>query len=129
MYEENLEIVAECFRAWDRGDPEGVVANYAIDVEIDASRVMEGVFRGRDAVLSYYRTIFETLGFANDDLKLLPTDDKVVAVTRLRGTGATSGAQVETPFAYIFTLRDGSVQRVGFFPEPDDALEAAGLEK
>ena len=129
MSQENVEIVAECFRAWDRGDPDGVVANYASDVEVDASRVMEGVYRGRDAVRSYYVTIFESLGFANDDLKLLPTEDKVVALTRLRGVGAASGAEVETPFAYIFVLRDGCVQHVCFYSDPDEALKAAGLRE
>lgn len=129
MSKENLTIVAECFRAWDRGDPDGVVTNYASDVEIDASRIMEGIFCGRDAALSYYRSIFEALDFANDDLRLLATKDMVVAITRLRGTGAVSRAEVETPFAYIFTLRDGCVQRVGFYPDPEEALETAGLSE
>ncbi len=129
MSQENVKIVSECFSAWDRGDPDGVVANYASDVEVDASRVMEGVYRGRDAVRSYYGTIFESLGFANDDLKLLPADDKVVAITRLRGVGTASGAEVETPFAYIFTLRDRCVQQVCFYPDPNEALEAAGLSE
>lgn len=129
MSEKNLEIVAECFRAWDRGDPDGVVEHYAVDVEIDASRVAEGVFRGRDAVLSYYRTIFETLGFANEELELRPAGDRVVAVTRLRGTGAASGAEVETPFAYIFVLHSGLVQRVEFYPDPGEALKAAGISE
>ncbi|HEX2127957.1 MAG TPA: nuclear transport factor 2 family protein [Solirubrobacterales bacterium] len=127
MSEDNVEIVAECFRAWDRGDPVAVVANYATDVEVDASRVMEGVYRGRDAVLSYYRTIFETLGFANDDLRLVAAEDKVVAITRLHGVGAASGAEVETPFAYVFTLREGRVQRVCFYSDPSEALQSAGL--
>jgi uncharacterized protein len=129
MTEENVEIVAECFRAWDRGDPDDVVANYASDVEVDASRVADGVYRGREAVRSYYRTVFESLGFVNDELKLLPAGDKVVAITRLHGVGAASGAEVQTPFAYVFTLRDGCVQHVCFYPDPTDALDAVGLSE
>ena len=129
MSEENVRIVGDCFRAWDRADPDGVVANYATDVEVDASRVMEGVYRGRDAVRSYYRTIFESLGFANDELELTAAGDEALAVTRLRGVGTASGAEVETPFAYIFTLRNGCVQRVCFYPDPDEAVEAAGLSE
>lgn len=129
MSQENVEIVAECFHAWDRADLDGVVASYAPDVEVDATRVMEGVYRGRNAVRAYYRTIFETLVFANEELKLLAAEDKVVAITRLRGVGATSGAEVETPFAYLFTLRDRRVQRVCFYAQPDEALAAAGLSE
>ena len=84
MSKENLEIVAECFRAWDRRDPD-------------------------------------------EDLELSAAGDMVVAVTRLRGTGTASGAEVETPFAYIFTLRDGLLRRVGFDPDPQEALDAAGV--
>ena len=78
-------MVADCFRAWDRADLDGVVARYAADVEVDASSLMEGVYRGREAVRAYFRTIFESLSFANDDLKLVAAGDKVVAITRIRG--------------------------------------------
>jgi ketosteroid isomerase-like protein len=129
MSQENVELVADCFRAWDRADPDAVVANYAMDVEVDATRVAEGIYRGRDAVRAYYRTIFETLGFANEELELHRAGNKVVAITRLRGVGAASGAEVETPFAYVFTLRNGCVQRVSFHLDPDEAFEAARLSE
>jgi ketosteroid isomerase-like protein len=129
MSQENVGIVAACFRAWDRADPDGVVANYTHDVEVDASRLMEGVYRGREEVRSFYGAIFESLGFENNELELHPAGDKVVAITRLRGVGTASGVEVERPFAYVFTLTDGSVRHVALYPDPAEALEAAGLEE
>jgi ketosteroid isomerase-like protein len=129
MSQENVDVVADCFRAWDRADLDGVVANYAVDVEFDASRVMEGVYRGRDAVRAYLRTIFESFSFSNDDLKLVAAGDEVVAITQIRGVGAASRAEVEAPFGYVFTVRDGCVQRVRLYSNPDEALEAAGVSE
>lgn len=71
----NIAVVRQCFLAWDRKDPEGVLANYAKNVEVDASRVAEGVVQGRTAVLSYYREIFESLSFANEGLELHSVED------------------------------------------------------
>jgi ketosteroid isomerase-like protein len=126
---ENIDVVADCFRAWDRGDPDGVVANYAADVELDASALLEGVYRGRDAVREYFRTIFESFTFANEDLDLIPAGAQVVAITTIRGMGTASEAAVEARFGYVFTVADGCVRRVRLYSDPNEALAAAGVQR
>jgi ketosteroid isomerase-like protein len=54
--------------------------------------------------------------------------DRVVAVMELLMRPKDSAAEVSTnQFAYLYTLRDGKIVRIQDFPEPADALEAAGL--
>jgi len=39
------------------------------------------------------------------------------------------GIEVQARGAWVWTFRDGSVARVTFYPERQDALEAAGLSE
>jgi ketosteroid isomerase-like protein len=50
MTRAEVDIVRECFAAWDRGDLDGVLANYAADVAVDATRLMDGTYRGQAEV-------------------------------------------------------------------------------
>ena len=129
MSEENVEVVRRCFEAWDRGDVDAVVREYAADVEVDLSRVIDGTFQGREAVREYFSSVFENLRFTNDDLELIDAGGQVVALARARGMGTATGVEAETAFAYVFTVRDGQVQRMMFFLDRAEALEAAGLSE
>jgi ketosteroid isomerase-like protein len=39
-----LDVVRGCFAAWNADDLDGVVALYAPDVRVDATRIGEGVY-------------------------------------------------------------------------------------
>ena len=125
MSEENVEIVRRCFAAWDDGDIDAVVANYAADVEIDVSSVMDGSYRGRDAVRDYFSSTLTSLRFAHDELELIDAGDDVVALTRGRGVGASSGAGWESPLGYVFRVRGGLIRKMRFFLDHEKALKAA----
>ena len=44
--------------------------------------------------------------------------------------GAARGIETEIqPYAFLYTLRDGKVVRVCFYPDHESALEAAGLQE
>ena len=55
--------------------------------------------------------------------------DRVVGIGRLRMRGKASGAATESPFACISDFKNGKVIRVRTSLDPDEALEAAGLEE
>ena len=59
------------------------------------------------------------------------TDDQVVALIRnQRQWGRHSGIETEIqPYAFVYTLRDGKVVRVCFYPDHESALEAVGLSE
>ena len=56
-------------------------------------------------------------------------DDRVVAITRNRGTGRASGAPVEARFGAVYTLKAGRITRGDVFVKPSHALRAAGLSE
>lgn len=87
---ENVEVVRRCFEAWDRGDVDAVVREYAADVEVDLSHVIDGTFQGREAVREYFSSVTETLRFTNDDLELIYAGGQVVALARARGMGTAT---------------------------------------
>jgi ketosteroid isomerase-like protein len=55
--------------------------------------------------------------------------DQVLVGTLLRGTGRSTGIEVEQQAFLLWTLRDGLVARGDVFAEPGPALEAAGLSE
>jgi uncharacterized protein len=53
--------------------------------------------------------------------------DTVVAMTRYRGQGKTSGAAVDTEGAHVWTFRDGKVIRLVVYSSRATALRDAGV--
>jgi ketosteroid isomerase-like protein len=53
----------------------------------------------------------------------------VLVIARHRGRGRGSGAEVETLFYEVYTLRAGKIVRVDEFTKRAEALEAAGLRE
>jgi ketosteroid isomerase-like protein len=53
----------------------------------------------------------------------------VIAITRQRGRGASSGVATELEQIHIATLRDGEVVRLDSYLDRDKALEAVGLRE
>jgi ketosteroid isomerase-like protein len=148
MSQENVEIVR---RAWEmlakavrRGDPpgaafdecvrEGIIASnldWRAGVRGGAGAVGIGDFAGRDGFVEFMRRWTEDFDdFAIELEEIIDAgNDRVVAITRQRGTGKASGATVHIRTGAIYTLDTHRIVRVELFHQPRDALEAAGLEK
>jgi ketosteroid isomerase-like protein len=56
-------------------------------------------------------------------------DDRVVVISRNRGTGRASGAPVEARFGAVYTVNVGRIVRADFYVEPRHALHAVGLSE
>jgi len=57
------------------------------------------------------------------------TDDRVVALGRVRLRGKGSGVGVDQPHGWLVEFKDGKVFRFRHFARPQEALEAAGLRE
>jgi ketosteroid isomerase-like protein len=55
--------------------------------------------------------------------------EQVVALTRQRGQGSTSGADVDLNYAQVIKFRDGRAVEVDVYLDATKALEAAGLRE
>jgi ketosteroid isomerase-like protein len=56
-------------------------------------------------------------------------DDRIVAIRHMRGRGTNSGAEIESPWAYLVEFNNGKALRVRAFLDPKEALEAVGLSE
>jgi ketosteroid isomerase-like protein len=64
--------------------------------------------------------------YEEDCEELIEAGEHVISVLTGRGRGRASGTDVEMPFFIVWTIRDGKVVRLVWFPTRTDALEAAG---
>jgi ketosteroid isomerase-like protein len=86
-------------------------------------------FRGREAVLQFWREFTGTVG---GEMEIETADhfgDRVLTIATITGTGGTSGVPTEIRFGQVWSLRDGKVSRIDSYYRASDALEAAGLEE
>jgi ketosteroid isomerase-like protein len=136
MSEENVEIVRRIYDAVSRHDTATVIAAYDPEVEWDTSRspwgsIMGGrLYRGHGGLRRFYSEWYEAWGDYDEVLEeLIDGGEQVIVGATGRGRGRASGAAVEWSQYGVWTIRDGTVMRVVWFPTRDEALEAAGLSE
>ncbi len=134
MLGEKVEVVRRIYDAAARRDSETVLALYDPDVELDATRLhivgtAGGKRRGHQGLREFFRVwneAWENVDYQLDDL-IDAGGDRVVSVVTRHGRGRASGAEVEIQVALLWTVRDGKVIEVVWFPTREEALEAAGV--
>jgi uncharacterized protein len=134
MSEENVEVVRRVYDAVAHRDTETVLALYDPEVEWDGSRFplgrltgAGGVYSGHEGVRSMFRAYYEAWENVEDDCKeLIDAGNQVIAVVTSRGRGRASGIEVElADYAAVWSVREGKIVRVVWFPTREQALEAA----
>ena len=139
MSEENVEIVRRVFDAVARGDTEAILSLYDPDIEWDGSRhrwaeVMGGkmaTWQGHKGLRKWSREYYEMWETLEDEVEeLIEAGDRVVSVVTTRARGGASGVEVEWKHnAGVWTVQEGKIIRVVWFPTRAEALEAAGLSE
>jgi ketosteroid isomerase-like protein len=146
MSQENVEIVRRMLEASDRRDGAAVFAAYDPRIEWDFTDVPEqsdfyaraaalfglgGVFRGHEAVRSWFREWFsawEAVDYEHE--ALIDAGDDVVEFVRCRVRGRESGVEFEfPPYAGVWTLRGGKIVRMKVYWDREEALKAVGLRE
>jgi len=128
MSQENLEIVRRAFAYEIYGVGDRAEAEAIFDPHVVMNPSDEGPSYGFDAM----RADFERWASVFDGLRVTVEEvidggDQVVVVAHHEGRGRKSGAEVDTRFYEVYTVREGKVSRVDEFIERAEALEAAGL--
>jgi ketosteroid isomerase-like protein len=124
------------WEAFNRGDYEATFMLYGADTESVGADVWGTIgaemrTRGRADRIAYQRTIleeWEALRFEPEET-IEVGGDRLVSVGRMAGRGRASGATVDTPWAVVLAIEDGTVSREAIFVDRDEALEAAGLSE
>jgi ketosteroid isomerase-like protein len=131
MSHENVEVVRRAFEAFDRGDMEGVVADFGPHFEYVATGAIpgvRGVYRGTEG----YRRFLEAFVGEFDDVhvktpEFVEAGDQVLVSVTIRGRGKRSRAETSWSFWLLWQVRDGKVVRGQGFTSRDEALAAVGL--
>jgi ketosteroid isomerase-like protein len=132
MSRENVELVRQAIEVANRRDIDLLDDFATADYEWHSSPDLPGggVHRGREAVKAHLREYLDTWEtYTLEDERVIDAGEQVVQLCRLHATGKGSGVPLDTPIAYVHTLRDGKFARTMAFVHHAEALEAAGLRE
>jgi ketosteroid isomerase-like protein len=139
LSEENVEIVRRLYTAVVQRDSATVYSLYHPEFEFDGSRsrwaeMLPGdlaIFRGHHTLHKWSQAYYGEWENLQDDIEeLIDAGDQVVSVVTTRARGRASGIEVEwKENAGLWTLRDGKIVRIEWFPSRAEALEAAGISE
>ncbi len=134
MSRENVETAHRAFAAFASGGWEACMGTYW-DPDIVWNMTPTGIpglgtYRGFDELRLFFEDWFSTFPFEEweqDLLDVIDCGEQVVALTRQRGQGSTSGADVDLNYAQVIKFRDNRAVEVDIYLDAAEALEAAGL--
>jgi ketosteroid isomerase-like protein len=131
MSQENVEIVKAWYDAYNREDWDAFFKDHASGFELDFSRAVgpwRGVF-GLDQARQVVREIRETWESARlEPHEFIEAGDLVVVPWAMHGRGR-DGIELVARFTFVFTIRNGAIERITLYQDREEALEAAGLSE
>jgi ketosteroid isomerase-like protein len=135
MSRENVEAFKRGLEGGNRGDVEALLE--VLDPEVawhSALHALLGgeatMFRGHDGVREMLRDLYEAFGEIHIEIsEIRDLGDRLVAIGRTRTRGKASGAETETPIAFVTEFKNGKAISIRAYLDPKEALEAAGLRE
>ena len=136
MSQENVAAFIRGIEAFNQRNVEGVLE--VLDAEVEwrpvlLETVLGGdptVYRGHDGVRELLRVVFDS--FSELRFEVTETRDlgeRMSAIGSVRARGRISGADTESPFAWLVEFRNRKAVWVNSYLDPEEALEAAGLRE
>jgi hypothetical protein len=142
MSQENVELwraSIEDFLAGTRErDREAMLAKLAElwdpEIEWDVSEGgapdLGGLYRGKEAVLGFWRDWLAAWETTDFEYELVDAGDRVVLLLDQRMRGRSTGIEVSLgKYAQVATFRDGLMVHLKLYPIQSDALEAVRLSE
>jgi ketosteroid isomerase-like protein len=133
MSQENVEAFKRGLEAGNRGDVETLLGVLDPEVEWHTAlhALMAGnatVYRGHAGVREMLRDMYE----AFDEIQIEVSEvrdlgDRLVPIGRTRARGRESGAETESPIAWVVEFKNGKAISLRAYLDPTEALEAAGV--
>ena len=131
MSQENVELVRAAYEAFERGDFDGMVADFAPTFEYVPTGMIPGVagtYRGPEGLREFLRWMWEEFDGPRIEMhELTAAGDQVLTSVTLRGRGKQSGVDASWDVWHLWTIQDGKVLHGQAFNGRNDALEAAEL--
>jgi ketosteroid isomerase-like protein len=133
MSNENIEVVRRSFDAIGRWDIDALLRLYDPEIEylpLTGTRVESGGYTGHVGVRDYFEEVsevWEELHPHADDVRTVGDEVVVLGGCAVRGRG--SGAESDTPMAWVVTVRRGKITRHRGYRTREEALAAVGLSE
>ncbi len=131
MSHENVGIVHRVYDAMNGGDWDAVFRDMHPDFEMTTQRGPDaGTHRQREAVQGFgedYFAAFEKHVFEPEEA--FEFGDQVLILLTRRARPKGGSADLVVGNGHLWTLRNGAILSMKSFPDPNEALEAAGLSK
>ena len=131
MSQENVEIVKAAYDAYNRDDWDAAFKDAAPGAEIDMSRSVgpdSGVFS-----LDQFRRVVAEFRETWESARLEPHEfieaGDLVVVPATQHVKGRDGIEVVSRGAFVWTIRNGAVERMVMYQSGQDALEAVGLSE
>jgi ketosteroid isomerase-like protein len=134
MSQQNVEIVQRWVDALNAADVASFLDVWDHECEffsVTGSQLDGTPYRGHEGLRRFWKERMETwteLRFEVERILEGINGDVVVAVGLLRGRGQASGVLIDQRLGVVFELRDRKIRFCRSYSDPEDALEAAGLE-
>jgi ketosteroid isomerase-like protein len=125
---QSLDIVRQVAERWNAGDTEGLLALYADDIVMQTGEhwpeqaTLEGKAAFRESIEEWLE-VWQSIDLETGSVEA--HGDRVVAHGCWRSTGRMSGIQGTMPIHIVFTVRDGRIARLEWFPDQQRAVAAA----
>jgi ketosteroid isomerase-like protein len=131
MADGNVEVIRRSFEAIRNRDIDALLRLYEPEAEfrpLTGTRVESGGYHGHEGIHAYFEevdTVWEEMLPHADDLR--SHGPLVVVIGGCRVRGRESGAETDTPMAWVFRLSNGRIASHQAFSDAEEALSAAGL--
>ena len=134
MSEENVEIVRRGTDAYNRGDVDGMLEDWAPDAVWDWSNSRgpdAGVYRGHDEIRAFTERFLATWDEVRIEIVDGPVEveDSVLITENVAYLRGRDSIDVQARSAWLITIRDGKTTSLTMYQTKQEALEAAGLSE
>lgn len=129
---DNVDLMQKGYDAFARGDLETIRSIWHDDIEWQGPDYdplpQAGRYEGPDAIFEMFGRLPEHW----DDFRVTPDEwveqgDTVIALGHTEGRGKSTGEQVKVPFAHVWRIRDGKVERAQVLEDTAVLAKALGV--
>jgi ketosteroid isomerase-like protein len=134
MSQENVEVCRRVFEALGMHRDTDAAFPY-LDPEIELRSAIVGgaegnTYRGHEGIRRWMAESDATwVELRLETKELRDLGDDVLLIGRLHARGRGSGIEIDSPIAWLSTVRSGRIVCSRGFLDPQEALEAAGLQE
>ncbi len=119
-------VVQRLYQAMLRRDAATLLGLFAERIVLEQSPELPwgGRYEGHDGAKAFFARLGGAIRSTPVVERIVDAGDDVVAIGRTQGTTIASGEAFDVPFAHVWTIRDGLVERARFYVDDPTMLAA-----